>query len=65
MKRYIILAVLFAILIGTGLAQNAATGDVKAFQQALEKDGFTVQKGGLVLRNINYANYNNAFEASL
>ena len=47
MKRYIILAVLFAILIGTGLAQNAATGDVKAFQQALEKDGFTVQKGGL------------------
>jgi len=47
MKRYIILAVLFAILIGTGLAQNATTGDVKAFQQALEKDGFTVQKGGL------------------
>ena len=47
MKGYIILAILFAMLIGTGLAQNAKTGDVKAFQQALEKDGFTVQKGGL------------------
>jgi hypothetical protein len=47
MKRYIIFAVLFAMLIGTGLAQNATTGDVKAFQQALEKDGFTVQKGEL------------------
>jgi hypothetical protein len=45
MKGYIILAVLFAMLIGTGLAQNATTGDVKAFQQALEKDGFTVQQG--------------------
>lgn len=47
MKRYIILAALLAVLIGTGLAQNATTGDVKAFQKALEKDGFTVQKGGL------------------
>ncbi len=47
MKSYILFGVLFAILIGTGLAQNATTGDVKAFQQALEKDGFTVQKGGL------------------
>ena len=47
MKVYIIFAVLFAMLIGTGLAQNATTGDVKAFQQALEKDGFTVQKGRL------------------
>jgi hypothetical protein len=45
MKRYILLGVLFAMLIGTGLAQNAKTGDVQAFQQALEKDGFTVQKG--------------------
>jgi hypothetical protein len=41
------LGFLFVILIGVGLAQNAETGDVKAFQQALEKDGFTVQKGGL------------------
>lgn len=47
MRVYIILAVLFAMLIGTGLAQNAITGDVNAFKQALEKDGFTVQKGGL------------------
>jgi hypothetical protein len=34
------------MLIGSGLAQNATTGDVKDFKQALEKDGFTVQKGG-------------------
>jgi hypothetical protein len=47
MKTYIMLAVLFAMLIGTGLAQNVKTGDVEAFQQALEKDGFTVQQGGL------------------
>ena len=45
MKVYIILAVLFAMLIGTGLAENVKTGDVKAFQKALEKDGFTVQQG--------------------
>jgi hypothetical protein len=31
MKVYIILVVLFAMLIGTGLAQNVTTGDVKAF----------------------------------
>ncbi len=47
MKTYIILTVLFAMLIGTGLAQNATTVDVKAFQKALEKDGFTVQQGTL------------------
>jgi hypothetical protein len=47
MKVYIILSVLLATLIGTSLAQNATTGDVNAFKQALEKDGFTVQKGGL------------------
>jgi hypothetical protein len=47
MNRYIICAVLLAMLVGTGLAQNTTTGDVKAFQQTLEKDGFTVQKGEL------------------
>ena len=47
MKVYMILAVLFAMLIGTGIAQNATTDDVNAFKQALEKDGFTVQKGEL------------------
>jgi hypothetical protein len=47
MKVYTILAILFATLIGTGLAQNPAIGDVNAFKQALEKDGFTVQKGEL------------------
>jgi hypothetical protein len=34
MKVYIILAILFALLIGTSLAQNATTGDVNAFKQA-------------------------------
>jgi hypothetical protein len=47
MKVYIILVVLFATLIGTGLAQNATKGDMNAFKQALEKDGFTVQQGSI------------------
>jgi hypothetical protein len=47
MKIYILLVVLFALLIGTGLALNAITGDVTAFKQALEQDGFTVQQGGI------------------
>jgi hypothetical protein len=47
MKSCIMLGFLFVILIGVGLAQNAETGDVKAFQQALEKDGFTIQEGTL------------------
>ena len=47
MKSYILFGFLLAMLIGTGLAQNATTGDVNAFKQALEKDGFTVREGGL------------------
>jgi hypothetical protein len=47
MKSCIMFGFLFAILIGIGLAQNAETGDVKAFQQALEKGGFTIQEGKL------------------
>jgi len=47
MKLCIILAVLFAMLIGTGLAQNPTTSDVNALKQALEKDGFTVQQGAI------------------
>ncbi len=47
MKVYIISAVLFAMLIGTGIAQNATTENVNAFKQALEKDGFTVQQGSI------------------
>jgi hypothetical protein len=47
MRYYIILAVLFAMLFGTCIAENAKTGDVNAFKQALEKDGFTVQQGSL------------------
>ena len=39
------LGFLFAILIGIGLAENVKIDDVEAFQKALEKDGFTVQKG--------------------
>ncbi|HOT06204.1 MAG TPA: hypothetical protein PLI05_00265 [Methanotrichaceae archaeon] len=46
MKPYMGLIVLFALL-GTGLAQNVDIGDVEAFKQALEQDGFTVQQGGL------------------
>ena len=47
MRKYIIILVLFAISIGTGLAVNVDIGDVEAFKQALEQDGFTVQQGGL------------------
>jgi hypothetical protein len=47
MRVYIILTVLFAMLIGTGLAENVKTGDLKAFQKALEQDGFIVQQGEL------------------
>ena len=49
MRVYILLLVLFAISIGTGLAVNVDIGDVDAFKQALEQDGFTVQQGGLGL----------------
>ena len=47
MKIYIILAVLFAMSMGPTLAQNATAGDINAFKQALEKDGFTVQQGSI------------------
>ena len=47
MKFCILLLVLFTIFIGTGLAVNVDIGDVDAFKQALEKDGFTVQEGEL------------------
>jgi len=46
MRFCILLLVLFTIFIGTGLAVNVDIGDVDAFKQALEKDGFTVQQGG-------------------
>jgi len=52
MRAYIILSVLFTILIGTGLAENAETGDMEAFQQALEQDGFVVQNGNLSYFNV-------------
>jgi hypothetical protein len=57
MKVYVILAFLFAMLMGTCIAQNATTGDVNAFKYALEKDGFTVQKGGL-----GYYDWNKLYE---
>ena len=45
MRRYMLLAVGFAVLIGTSLAENVDIGDVVAFKQALAQDGFTVQEG--------------------
>jgi len=47
MKVRILSLVLFTIFIGTGLAVNVDIGDVEAFKQALEADGFTVSEGGL------------------
>lgn len=47
MRKYILVLVLFALSIGTGLAQDLDIGNVEAFKQALEQDGFTVQQGGL------------------
>jgi hypothetical protein len=47
MRVCILISVLFALSIGTGLAVNVDIGDVEGFKQALEKDGFTVQQGGL------------------
>lgn len=45
MKFYLLLGFILVILIGTSLAQNVETGNVEAFKQALEQDGFTVQEG--------------------
>ena len=45
MRPYIFLIFAFAMLIVTGIAENVDIGDVEAFQQALEQDGFTVQEG--------------------
>lgn len=50
MKKYIlviVLGILFISLTGIALAENVKTYDAEAFRQALEKDGFTVQKGEL------------------
>lgn len=47
MKFYILFGFILAVLMGTGLAQHPTISDVNAFQQALEKDGFTVQQGSI------------------
>ena len=47
MRSCITICCILAILIGTGFSQNATVGEVNAFKQALEKDGFTVREGGL------------------
>lgn len=47
MRIYILIVVAFIMLAGTALAENADIGDVEAFRQALEQDGFTVQEGDL------------------
>jgi len=47
MKFYVLFGFILAMLIGTSLAQNVETGEVEAFRQALEEDGFTVQQGAI------------------
>lgn len=47
MKYYILYWCILIMLMGTCLAENVKAGDVNAFKQALEKNGFTVQKGEL------------------
>ena len=47
MKTHIAMAAFVAFSMGAGLAQQAQAGDLKAFQTALEQDGFTVQQGSL------------------
>jgi len=42
-----LMGLISVLLIGTSLGQNPDVGDVDAFKQALEKDGFTVRQGGL------------------
>lgn len=45
MRLYMLLLIGFAVLMGTSLAESIDIGDVEAFKQALEQDGFTVQEG--------------------
>lgn len=45
LRRYIILALIVAVFVSPALAQSETPGDVDAFRQALEQDGFTVQEG--------------------
>jgi hypothetical protein len=45
MQKYILLLIMLATSVGAGLAVNVDIGDVGAFKQALEQDGFTVQQG--------------------
>ncbi len=47
MKCFIPIEFALVLLLGMGFPGNAKAGDVTALQQALEKDGFTVQKGRL------------------
>ena len=47
MRRFLLLGLIVAMLIGPALAGYEEAGDVEAFRQALEEDGFTVQEGEL------------------
>lgn len=47
LRRYLLLVLIVTVLAGHGLAQDGEAGDVEAFRQALEQDGFTVQEGEL------------------
>lgn len=60
MRRYIPIGFALVILLGIGFAHPAQAGDVTAFQQALERDDFTVQKGGL-----GYFDFNTLYEKGI
>jgi hypothetical protein len=47
LRRYILLGLMLAVIIGPALAQEEDFGDVEAFRQALEQDDFIVQEGEL------------------
>jgi hypothetical protein len=45
MRTYLLILFVIAMSVGAGLAENVNIGDVEAFKQTLEQDGFTVQQG--------------------
>jgi hypothetical protein len=45
LRRYLLFGLIVTLLIVPVLAQDEEFGDVEAFRQALEQDGFTVQEG--------------------
>jgi len=45
LRRYFLLILVLAVFIGPVLAENGEIGDLEAFKEALEEDGFVVQQG--------------------